>query len=90
LSLVGQKPIDLLITDMVMPGGVSGRELAIRLRNQQADLKVIYISGFSMELLGVSSDWLKNDIFLSKPFSPRALIKTVRHCLDKQLSPVTT
>ncbi len=90
LPLVAQSPIDLLITDMVMPGGVSGRELALRMRNHQADLKVIYISGFSMELLGVSPDWLKNDVFLSKPFSPRALIKTVRHCLDKQLGAVST
>lgn len=85
---VNQSQIDLLITDMVMPGGISGRELAIRMRTHHADLKVIYISGFSMELLGVSPGWLKNDIFLSKPFSPRSLIKTVRQSLDRQGSPV--
>src|SRR5262245_7646776 len=41
--------IDLLLTDMVMPNGLNGRELAQRLRSERPDLKVIYSSGYSVE-----------------------------------------
>ncbi len=73
---------DLLLTDMVMPGNMTGRELAEQLKARKPGLKVIYTSGYSAETLG--SDFvIKRGInFLPKPYQPLTLAKTVRDCLD--------
>jgi two-component system cell cycle sensor histidine kinase/response regulator CckA len=72
--------IDLLLTDMVMPEGVSGRELAETLRARKPSLKVIFTSGYSSEVMGESS--LGDIRFLQKPYPPPQLAQTVRECLD--------
>jgi two-component system cell cycle sensor histidine kinase/response regulator CckA len=74
--------IDLLLTDMVMPGGVSGQELAKRLLAEKPALKVIYNSGYTDEILGENSPLRGNPDFMEKPFSPHKLLKQVRDCLD--------
>ena len=73
---------DLLLTDMVMPGNMTGRELGEQLRARKPGLKIIYTSGYSAETLG--SDFvIKRGInFLPKPYQPITLAKTVRDCLD--------
>jgi CheY-like chemotaxis protein len=73
--------IDLLLTDMVMPEGMTGRELATQLKKRKPDLKVIYSSGYSPENLG--RDFGQSEtVFLSKPYMPPQLARTVRQCLD--------
>jgi signal transduction histidine kinase/CheY-like chemotaxis protein len=74
--------IDLLLTDVVMPGGVSGRELADRLRAENPKLKVMYCSGYTDEMLGKDSALRVNGNFLEKPFEPDKLLQRVRDCLD--------
>ena len=72
--------VDLLITDMVMPG-MSGKELAARLTDERPAMKVLLMSGYSDESLeerGVSSD----AGFIQKPFSTRELVRKVRQRLD--------
>lgn len=82
-----QGKIDLLLTDMVMPGGVSGAELAQRLRQCKADLRVIYSSGYSSEIVG--KNFSENDlIFLAKPYRPPQLAHRVRKCLDSPPQPI--
>jgi PAS domain S-box-containing protein len=71
--------IDLLLTDVIMPGGLSGRELADRLQGERPGLKVILMSGYSPELLGKIQ--VSNRI-LPKPFSLEELTQAVRSCLD--------
>ncbi len=73
--------IDLLLTDMVMPG-MSGRELAKRLRIDDPYLKVIYTSGYSREWLNSEPELLPDEVFLPKPYVPAALAQTVRRSLD--------
>jgi CheY-like chemotaxis protein len=74
--------IDLLLTDMVMPGGMSGRDLAQRLVEEQPDLRVIYTSGYSVDLMGQDST-LKGDlVFLAKPYQSQELTRLVRNVLD--------
>ena len=74
--------IDLLLTDMVMPGGMNGRELAERLQSEKPGLKVIYTSGYSDEMLGDDSPLRSNSNFLKKPYEVTALLTIVRTCLE--------
>ena len=73
-------PIDLLITDLVMPG-IGGRELAEALRRTAPRMRVLYISGYAEHAItghGMLSPGLS---FLSKPFSPARLADKVRETL---------
>ena len=73
--------IDLLLTDMVMPEGMTGRELAEELKMRKPSLKVIYTSGYSSEVMGQDLG-LRDIKFLQKPYPPPQLAQTVRECLD--------
>jgi len=66
---------------MVMPEGMTGRDLATQLKRRKPGLKVIYSSGYSPENLG--RDFGQSEtVFLSKPYMPPQLARTVRQCLD--------
>lgn len=75
--------IDLLLTDLVMPDGVSGWKLASALQAEKPDLKAIYMSGHSADANGLASSATKNIRFLAKPFSVQTLAEAVRNCLDE-------
>lgn len=75
-------PIDLLLTDMVMPGGIMGSELAERLSSQSPQLRVIYTSGYSPGMAGKDASLLEGGNFLPKPYSIGKLAQFVRRCLD--------
>jgi PAS domain S-box-containing protein len=79
------RPVDLLLTDMVMPGGIMGSELAERLSNQSPHLKVIYTSGYSPGMAGRDASLLEGRNFLPKPYSVGKLAQFVRECLDTPL-----
>jgi two-component system cell cycle sensor histidine kinase/response regulator CckA len=74
--------IHLLLTDMMMPGGLTGRELGDRLSAQDPALKVIYSSGYSPGMAGKDLALFKLKSFLPKPYDPAKLLKILRHCLD--------
>ena len=74
--------IDLLITDIVMPGGISGIDLADRLRKRKPALKVILISGYSPEIVGHGVPQEPGIRYLQKPFSAEALARMTRELLD--------
>ena len=78
--------VDLLLTDMVMPGRLNGRELAEKLLQEKPGLKVLYTSGYSVELLGPGLATSKNFVFLQKPYHPEVLAQTVRNCLEGKRS----
>ena len=78
--------VDMLITDMVMPNGVSGGQLAGLLLARQPDLKVLYISGYSTELLDNSDVLIEGENFLPKPFNIPKLINAVQCCLQSKHS----
>ena len=73
--------VDLLITDLVMPG-MNGKELATRLRSHFADLKVLYMSGYSDNPPVTGDESQGQTTFLQKPFSPEDLIRLVREMLQ--------
>ncbi len=68
---------DLLLTDMVMPNGISGGTLAKMLRERRQDLKVIYMSGYSAEITANGDLLNEARNFLPKPFSQGKLIGIV-------------
>jgi CheY-like chemotaxis protein len=69
--------IDLLLTDMVMPGGMSGHELAVQLLQRAPHLKVIYTSGYSRDVFGKNFPFEEGINFLTKPYNILTMVKLV-------------
>ncbi len=73
--------IDLLLTDVIMPQ-MSGRDLAERLRTAQSSLKVLYMSGYTDDMLAHHGVLEPNVYLLPKPFAPDELGAKLREVLD--------
>jgi PAS domain S-box-containing protein len=74
--------VDLLFTDLIMPGGMTGRELAERLVERRPGLKVIYSSGYSYDAVRPELRLTPGYNFLQKPYHLAEMAATVRRCLD--------
>jgi signal transduction histidine kinase len=74
-------PVDLLITDLVMPE-MSGRELAEQFRGVCPAGRLLFMSGYTQEVAAQEGRTEPGDAFISKPFSPAALARKVREVLD--------
>ncbi len=75
--------IDLLLTDLVMPEGVSGIQLAQRISEIKPNLKTIFTSGYSADFTECNFGMKDGLNFLAKPYEPQKLLKTIRECLDQ-------
>ncbi len=73
--------IDLLVTDVVMPG-MTGRELACILQDARPSLKVLYTSGYSSEVIAKQGMLDAGVVYLPKPFAPAVLAEKVREALE--------
>jgi hypothetical protein len=76
--------VQLLLTDMIMPDGMTGRELADTLRAENPQLKVIYTSGYSPDAVARGLTLVEGVTFLQKPYPPLRLAQTIRNCLDQK------
>jgi CheY-like chemotaxis protein len=74
-------PIDLLLTDLVMPG-LSGRNLATAVGTRRPGTRVLFMSGYSSDLLSREGLRKSGVHFLQKPFTEAALARSVREALD--------
>jgi len=74
--------IDLVFTDIIMPGGLNGRELAERLWTDKPALKVIFSSGYGADALGKNFKLDPKLNYLQKPYLPQTLSRFIRRCLD--------
>lgn len=74
--------IDLVLTDMRMPKGIGGLELAEKLWKAKPSLKIIIMSGYNMEMAQDSAASPIGYTFLAKPFDLKTLAETVHHCLE--------
>jgi len=77
--------IDLLLVDVVMPG-MSGRELAVRLKESRNDLAIIYMSGYTDDDIVHKGVLFPGMHFIQKPFTPQELGEKIREALKKQKS----
>lgn len=77
------KEIDLLFTDMIMPEGISGKELAKRLIHSKPTLPVIIASGYSEELIASKKGGI-NYQYVAKPFDTTSIAALIRNTLDAQ------
>lgn len=78
--------IALLLTDMVLPNGMNGLDLANQFRGNKPGLKVIISSGYSLDLIQMNTEEQRKIRFLAKPYQVAALASVVRKCLDQPLS----
>ena len=82
LEAPGAPDFDLLLTDVIMPGGVNGRQLADRAKVLRPGLKVLFISGYTENAI-VHQGRLDADVhLLAKPFTRDALARKLRLVLD--------
>jgi CheY-like chemotaxis protein len=77
-----QWKIDLLITDMVMPRGMTGKDLALELRKKQPDVTVIFTSGYTVQLDDTRQTMGSDFYYIPKPYRMEEMAAAVRECLD--------
>jgi len=73
--------IHLLLTDVIMPG-LSGRELAKRILARHSSMRVLYMSGYTYNVIAQGGTLERGVSFLQKPFTPGGLVEKVREVLD--------
>jgi len=77
----GADTIDLLLTDVIMPGGMNGKELAIQARRKRPDLPILFTSGYPGPAQGGAIRFGEDDVLLSKPYRKQDLARAVRDML---------
>ena len=87
LALVEKGPApDLLFTDVVMPGGMNGHQLALKLRERWPNLRVLYTSGYAHGRLTIDGESVPSKYLLSKPYRRAELAARLRDTLDDPLA----
>lgn len=81
--LYQEAEIDLLFTDLVMPGGMDGRELAAAARQIRPDLKILYTSGYADQAVLPSESFDPTIPLLSKPYHPSVLAQKIQEVLNQ-------
>jgi len=76
--------IALLLTDVVIPGGANGPELARIFHAEKPSLRIIFSSGYGAEMVEKDFELREGVNFLQKPYSPHRLAQTVRDVLERQ------
>jgi len=74
---------DLLFTDVVMPGGTNGRQLALKLRERWPNLRVLYTSGYAHGRLTIDGESVPTKYVLGKPYRRSDLAAKIREVLDE-------
>ncbi len=77
--------VQALVTDIVLPGGMDGLELAHRLRLERPELPVLFTSGYCEGLMGARLSARAQDRLLPKPFHPREALRKVHSLLRRSL-----
>ena len=81
LDMLADRPIDLLLTDVIMPGGVTGRDLAEQLHTTRPGLPVLFMSGYTADIIATRGILEPGVNVVEKPFSSADLLGKVRELL---------
>ena len=79
----GQLTADLLLTDVVLPGTLQGKDLVDMVQASRPELLVLYMSGYTRDAIIHAGRLDEGVNFLEKPFTPQALARMVRTVLDQ-------
>ncbi len=82
LNFSGHK-IDLLVSDLIMPG-INGKILSLKFKELQPELRTVFVSGYSNSVHGMHNFLDKYDEFIQKPFDIDDFLTVIRNVLDKQ------
>lgn len=75
-------PFDLLFTDVILPGGMNGTEIADEAERIQPGIKVLFTSGYAETALGHHTRWNQDATLINKPYLKSVLLESVRAVLD--------
>ena len=85
LDLLNQSvPFDLLLTDVVLPGAMSGPDLATKIRHLRPDIKELFMTGYAAEAFNGQQKLHRESRILQKPFRKAELATIVRDVLDER------
>jgi CheY-like chemotaxis protein len=85
LAIFEREPgIDLLFTDIIMPEGLTGYDLARTAQRQRPDLKVLFASGYTELSVRNGNENVPGSAQLTKPYRKQELALTIRHILDQE------
>jgi two-component system cell cycle sensor histidine kinase/response regulator CckA len=87
-ALEGWQPVDVLVTDIVMPG-MTGQQLAQIATERNPDLRVVYMSGHTEDVLVRNNARTRNIAYVQKPFTRTSLVRAVEDALTAAPSDVT-
>ncbi|WP_420888284.1 response regulator [Bradyrhizobium brasilense] len=77
-------PIDLLFTDVIMPGAMNGRDLATEARKRRPGLRVLFTSGYTDDAIDQDGKLVQGILFLAKPYSRAELARMLRVALREE------
>ena len=80
-ALAEEQPVDLVLSDVVLPGSTSGPEFAEEARGTYPGLEIIFMSGYPADATKRHGFLGPDEVLLSKPFSRRQLAKALREAL---------
>jgi signal transduction histidine kinase len=81
-AIESMESIDLLLSDVMLPGGLSGREVATEMKRRRPEVKILLMSGYAKEILRGEDPLGSGDALLNKPFQLTELARKVRGMLD--------
>lgn len=77
-----KQDIHLVLTDMIMPEGLSGKDIAIQFKSERPGIRIIFMSGYSADIAGTDFPQADGDFFIGKPFEMHLLATMIRKSLD--------
>jgi CheY-like chemotaxis protein len=78
-----EQPFDLLLTDVLMPGGMTGREVAGEARARRGGIPVLYASGYAPDALLRDGRLEPHESFVAKPYSADELLQSVQSAIER-------
>lgn len=82
-TFVDHPEIELVFSDVIMPGGMTGPEMMELIRKQRPDIPVLFASGYAEHALRERSGWLEQCRFIAKPYDVSELLATVETLLEE-------